>query len=270
MKTKYSRILMSVFMIGGLGFWFSPSDVFPSVRFSQASSPLSKLVMEAKAKLREGVNRRDTEACKSARDQFLGAMLEDKTNKADLAYYVSLADYRLATFAFISGDTAEAGRMIAEGQQYLERALTSFPESGEFLALYGYLLGLEIALHPDRAIALGGKSAQSFGQAEAKEPANPRVHLLKGVYWLYVPEAFGGGPDTALASLEKAEALFAKETVTDPMKPDWGKDEAFLYIGLVYKAKNDPAKARAMFEKTLALNPDFGWARSELASLDKK
>ncbi|MBM3295930.1 MAG: tetratricopeptide repeat protein [Candidatus Aminicenantes bacterium] len=270
MKTKCSRILAPVFMIGGFGFWVSPSDSFPSAHFFQASSPLSKLITDAKAKLREGVNRRDTEACKSARDQFLGAMLETKTNQAGPAYYVALADYRLATFAFISGDTAEAGRMIAEGQQYLERVLASSPDSGESLALYGYLLGLEIALHPDRAMALGAKSARSFGQAEAKEPANPRVHLLKGIYWLYVPEAFGGGPDTALPSLEKAEALFAKENVTDPMKPDWGKDEAFLYLGLVYRAKNDPAKARAMFEKTLAVNPDFGWARSELASLDKK
>jgi hypothetical protein len=61
--------------------------------------------------------------------------------------------------------------------------------------------------------------SEQLSQAEEKEPANPRVHLLKGIYWLYVPDAYGGGPDVAISSLEKAEALFAKEAVADPMKP---------------------------------------------------
>lgn len=251
-------------LVGGFS-----SRPFAMERVPSASSS-SQIILEAKATLRRGVNGRDSAACRAARDLFLRALLEAKEGHAWLEYHIALADYRLATFAFISKDAAEAGRAVAEAKGYLEKSMTADPSSGEFQALFGYLLGLEIALHPDLAMTLAAPCAQAFAQAEAKEPSSPRVHLLRGAYWLYVPAAFGGGPDAALPSLEKAAALFDQEDVADPLKPDWGEDESFLYLGLAYKAKKDPAKARAMFEKTLALNPDFGWARSELAALDKK
>jgi tetratricopeptide (TPR) repeat protein len=270
MITKGQRIFIPVLSIIALTFRDASSGGPFVYGKSQASSPLLQIVQDAKAKLRAGVNRRDPESCRAARDLFIRALLEAKTNQAYFDYYVGLADYRLATFAFVSGDRTEAGRAITEGKQYLELATAADPAFGESFALYGYLLGLEIGLNPDLAMSLGMKSTQYLGQAEEKEPANPRVHLLKGIYWLYVPEAYGGGPDTAIASLVKAEALFAKETAADPMKPDWGKDEAYMYLGLAFKQKNDLVKARAMFEKTLVINPDFGWARSELAALDKK
>ena len=43
------------------------------------AAPNKQDVQDAKAKLRDGVSRRDAEACKAARDLFLRALLEAKT-----------------------------------------------------------------------------------------------------------------------------------------------------------------------------------------------
>lgn len=227
-------------------------------------------IQAAKSKLQAGINTWSLETLKEARDMFIECLMKDKTQNAYLLYYVALADYRLTVFSFSSGDSAEAERYYTEAQQYLEKLMALDPALGEAFALYGYLLGMELALHPDRAMALGPKSFEYFDQAMEKDPSNPRVFLLKGIYQLYVPEAYGGGPASALEFLEKAASLFEKETVADPIKPSWGKDEAYTYLGMVYKKKNELAKAREMLMKALAVNPDFGLAKSELAAMEKK
>lgn len=223
----------------------------------------------ARAELQAGVNRWEADALQKARDLFLGLLLKQEKPGPYLQYYVALADYRLAAFYFSSGSPAEADRFVTESEQYLEKAMEAEPEFGEAFSLYGFLLGLEVALHQDRAMTLGFKSMASLDQGIAKDPSNPRTHLIKGMYLPYVPEAYGGGIDVAIPYLEKAVSLFAGETAVDPIKPSWGRDEAHLHLGMAYKAKGETAKAIEWLKKALALNPDLGLAKSLLASLEK-
>jgi len=223
----------------------------------------------AKAELQAGINRWEADALQKARDLFLGLLLKQEKPSPYLHYYVALADYRLATFHFSSGSPAEADRFVTEGEQYLEKAMEAEPEFGEAFSLYGFLLGLEIGLHQDRAMTLGIKSMASLDQGIEKDPSNPRTHLIKGMYLPYVPQEFGGGTDKAVPYLEKAISLFATEPAADPIKPSWGRDEAYLYLGMAYKAKGDTEKAKECLKTALAMNPALGRAKSLLASLEK-
>lgn len=229
-----------------------------------------KNLEEAKAKLQAGVNSWKPEFFQEAKDLFLNCMMQEKPENAYLDYYVALADFRLASFSLASGNSAECERYIIEGQKYLEKALTLDSAFGEAEALYGYLVGMEVALHPDQAMTLGMKSLEYLNRALEKDPNNPRVHFLKGIYQLYVPEAYGGGPDSALQFLEKAVSLFEKESVTDPLKPTWGRDETLTNAAMIYKQKKNEAKAVELLKKALAVNPDYGRAKAELATLEKK
>jgi tetratricopeptide (TPR) repeat protein len=241
--------------------WVTPaSDQDPA--FIQALSA-------AKAALQVGINRWEADGLQKARDLFIGLLLKQEKPSPYLHYYVALADYRQAAFHLSSGSPAEADRYVTEGEQYLEKTMEAEPEFGEAFSLYGFLLGLEIALHQDRAMILGFKSMASLDQGIEKEPSNPRTHLIKGMYLPYVPEEFGGGVDKAIPYLEKAISLFAGETDIDPIKPSWGRDEAHLHLGMAYKAKGDTEKAKEWLKKALALNPDLGLAKSLLASLEK-
>jgi tetratricopeptide (TPR) repeat protein len=236
---------------------------------SAPQDALLQSLREAQAALQAGLNAWDGEKLAEARDRFLGLLVGQKEPAAMFSYYVGLADFRLAVFQLGAGRIDECGRFIAEGEQYLEKAFQKDAKFGEALALHGYLLGLEIALHPDQAMILGPKSAEDMDGGLALDPDNPRIQYLQGSYWLYVPEAYGGGADRALPFLEKAAALFDKETVTDPLRPSWGRAEAYAYLGIAYGRKNDKTKARDYLRRALAVNPDFGLAKTELAKVEK-
>ena len=219
--------------------------------------------------LQAGMNAWDPIQFLAARDQFLGLLVMQKEPAKIYPYYAGLADFRLATYYLATGTSAEAGRFAEEGERYFEMAAQSDPKFAEALALQGYLLGLEAALHPDEAMNYGMKSMEYLNRGLALEPDNPRIHYLNGSYLLYVPEAYGGGADRAIEALAKAAALFEKESAPDPLKPSWGKDETLTYLGMAYAKKNDSARARECFHKALAVNPSFGLAKSELAKIEK-
>ena len=261
--------LSVLFLIFNFAAASPPRNISISSFQAGGSASLGQDVQEAKAKLQAGINTWDLELLKTARDLFIGSLIKAKAENAYILYHIALTDYRLITFYLSSSNNPEAEKSLAEAQKYLEKAMAADPSCGEADALYGYLLGLEIALHPEKAMTLGMSSFGYFSKGFEKDPENPRIHLLKGISLFYTPEAYGGGADNAMASLNKAVGLFEKDVVKDPLKPSWGKEEAYTYLGLAYKQKKDYGKAKEMLKKALEVNPEFGLAMKELSGLEK-
>ena len=234
-----------------------------------AGCPAPQTLEEAKSKLQEGVNNWNPATLESSRNLFLALLLKNPEPNGFLLYYMALVDYRLAAFHLSAGNAAAGERYVSEGQQYATKAVDADPSFGEPHALYAFLLGLELAFHPERAMTLGMKSFEWFDKALDIDPGNPRINLLKGISQIYVPEAFGGGPDGALPYLEKSADLFEKEDIRDPRKPSWGKEEVHAYLGRVFRMKKDFDKAKSHLTKALEINPDFGLAKAELQALAK-
>ena len=231
---------------------------------------LIQKIKEAKSMLQTGINTWNIESLKNARDLFLNLLVKEKEENQYLFYYVALCDYRLATYYFTSTKMKEAEIYIMEGQKYLEKAMDADPSFGESFALYASLLGFEIAIHPEEAMALGFRSNEYIAKALEKDPENPRINLLKGASILFTPEQFGGGADNAMEFLNKAVNLFERETIKDPMKPSWGKEEAYTFLGIAYKQKNEFDKAKKFLKRALEINPEFGMAVRELSEIEKK
>lgn len=261
--------LSVLFLIFNFAAASPPRNISISSFQAGGSASLGQDVQEAKAKLQAGINTWDLELLKTARDLFIGSLIKAKAENAYILYHIALTDYRLITFYLSSSNNPEAEKSLAEAQKYLEKAMAADPSFGEADALYGYLLGFEIALHPEKAMTLGMSSFGYFSKGFEKDPENPRIHLLKGISLFYTPEAYGGGADNAMASLNKAVGLFEKDVVKDPLKPSWGKEEAYTYLGLAYKQKKDYGKAKEMLKKALEVNPEFGLAMKELSGLEK-
>jgi|GEM_PF-555773 len=231
---------------------------------------LIQKIETAKSKLQTGFDTWNPEILKEARDSFLYLLLKSKEEKVYLLYYIALCNYRLNTYYLSSNNTEEAEMYNAEGQKYLEKAMEVEPSFGELYALYAILLGHEIALHQEKAMLLGLKIYEYFVKAFEKDPDNPRINLLKGMSDLYTPEAYGGGADNAIKTLEKSVTLFEKEDIKDPIKPSWGKEEAYTFLGIAYKQKKDYEKAREFLKKALEINPNFGLAAKELTEIENK
>jgi len=244
----------------------------PGHNSSQAeqNSKFIQALAEAKAKLQAGINAWNVESLKEARDLFLNLFMRQKPENVYLHYYLALADYRLVTFYFTSNNKEEAERYNSEGQKYLEAATEKDPNFGELFALYSFLLGYEIALHPERAMSLGPKSSEYSAKALEKEPDNPRINLMEGISLLYTPEAYGGGVDKAIGFLEKSISLFEKENIKDVLKPSWGKEEAYTFLARAYAQKKEDEKAFELLKKALEVNPEFGMAKEMLRALEKE
>lgn len=230
---------------------------------------VKKKIVEAKGILRKGVNTWDPELMKKARDRLLGLMARGESRNFYPLYYIALCDYRLATYYLTLGQMDKAEPYIKEGQDYLKKAMEVNPDSGELDAFYAYMLGFEIALDPGKAMSLGIQSFQYFGKAFEKSPENPRIHYLKGVSDLYTPEQYGGGADAAIKTLTKSVELFEKEDIQDPVLPSWGKDEAYVFLGMAHNMKGDKDKAAELFKKALEVNPEFMMAKDELEKIKK-
>lgn len=231
---------------------------------------LIQKIKEAKSKLQIGLNTWNMESLKNARDLFLNLLVKEKKENQYFFYYVALCDYRLATYYFTSAKMKEAEIYTMEGQKYLEKAMEADPSFGESFALYATLLGFEIALNQEKAMALAFKSNEYLAKALEKDPENPRINLLKGISILFTPEQFGGGADNALEFLNKSVNLFESESIKDPIKPSWGKEEAYTFLGMAYKQKNEYDKAKEFLKKALEINPEFGMAVRELLEIEKK
>jgi tetratricopeptide (TPR) repeat protein len=252
-------IVLSIVVFFGLAFsLFAARAGSPVSSLPPDQTPLSPL-SQARAELQKGFHLWDPEIMKSARDRFLGLHLMGTT--PGLAYELAMADYRLGNFYLVSGNKEEADRFVSEAQKYAAQAREEDPKRGEADALEAYLFGMELALHPDRAMALFPRSAASFSAAMAKSPENPRVFLLKAISVYYTPEAFGGGPANAQGFLEKSLAL---------ADSSWGEEEAYAYLGLCHKNRREMDKAREMLKKALAKCPDYAFAVRELQVIGDK
>lgn len=232
-------------------------------------SSLAQKIKEARALLKRGVNTWAPELMKKARDRFLGLLAKEKQESLYLLYYIALCDYRLSNYYIAQAEMDRAEPYTKESKKYLEKAMEIDPDFGELDALYASILGFEIVLHQEKAMSLGFQIFQYFGKAFEKSPDNPRVHFLKGVSDLFTPEQYGGGPDAAISSLTKSIELFEKEDIQDPVKPSWGEDEAYTFLGMAYNQKGETEKAREAFKKALEINPEFGLAKDEQIKIEK-
>ncbi len=266
-STHYALKLILLAVLLAVGQGLSWAMAVPSPAVSISGQGLTARIIEARAKLQEGWTAWQEEAMKTGRDMFLKLVFEEKSANADLCYYLALSDHRLIVYAFAAGKTAEAAPLIAEARKYLEKAIELDPGRGELYALQAVVLGYEIALDPQKGMEMGLQIITSFAQAESKEPDNPRVSLLKGESLLFWPVEYGGGPDNVIAALDRALALFQKEKVTDPIKPSWGKEEAYAFLARAYAQKGARDKAVEYMKKALEISPDFRLAQEELKKL---
>lgn len=226
-------------------------------------------IKEAKELLKQGVDTWDPELMKKARVRLLGILAKEKQESLYLLYYIALCDFRLTNYYIASAEMDKAETYTKESQRYLEKAMQIDPDFGELDALYASVLGFEIALSQEKAMSLGFQIFQYFAKAFEKSPDNPRVHFLKGVSDLFTPEQYGGGPEAAIKTLRKCVGLFEKEEVKDPLKPSWGKEEAYTFLGMAHKQKGETEQTEEYFKKALDINPDYVLAKKELHKLKK-
>jgi tetratricopeptide (TPR) repeat protein len=219
-------------------------------------------VVAAKKAVQDGMNAGDAAALVAARGKF-AALSAAEPSSALLHYWVGMASWR--TLPMVQRkDKDEARRIGLDGVAHLDRAIEIDPKFAEAYAMKGGLQGMLIGVGGGSPMTLGPQSDQNLARAEVLAPGNPRVALLDGVGILHKPAIFGGGAKKAIARLAEAQAMFAKETVSDPTLPDWGRDDVHTWMGRAYAEQKKWNEAVASYKRALEANPDNGWVKNVL------
>ena len=178
-----------------------------------------------------------------------------------LLHYRGYAVYREAVLRRErQGEDVDA--LLDEAQKLLERSaeLQPLPETYAVLAS---VLGQKIGSNPLRGMILGPRSNAAMDRALELGPENPRAWLMKGISAIFTPRLFGGGLERAEEALRQALAHFETDSPAPPA-PAWGHDEAWAWLGEVYRRTDRHAEAREAYMKALEIEPQNGWVREVL------
>lgn len=234
--------------------------LIPSWIKAQEKGTVDSLIITIKAEQQEALNI-------GARQKFkeIATKLERLSTFGEkewlIDYYLAYDYYQMSN---LTEDKEERKKFVAWAKEMIEKSIEEKKDFSESHALYSSILGLEIGLKPYLGMQNGIKSGKEIAKAHALEPDNPRTYLIEGISALYTPKMFGGGVDKALEKLNKAEELFRKEKMDRGIYPDWGRDNVYIWIGKVYKKKDEKERAIEFYKKALGVNPDNGWAKQLL------
>ena len=181
------------------------------------------------------------------------AAADKQPNDVRAQYLSALAHSTMAQLAVETGDKA-LGRTAAEaGIRAAQRAVALQPNDAENHRILGTLCGQVIPSNVLAGLKWGQCAMDEVKKAVEMNPKSALAWLSHGVGNYYLPAAFGGGTEKAIADMQKALQL-------DPKLAD-----AHLWLGVALRKAGRNAEARKSLERSLELNPRRKWAAQQLA-----
>ncbi len=219
--------------------------LFHGLGFAQTSDPA--LIMGIQL-LEEGRTTLEEKPLVDARDAFTQLTQKSGSNQA---YFYNLArvDFYITDFYSARRDNKAAERSLDEAITAAQHAITLDDKSSNAHSLLADLYGRKISFGSFFAgMRYGPKVEAENKKALELDPDNPRVQASLGRQYLFAPKMFGGDLNQAVASFRKAVQL-------DPKS-----DEAFVWLAIALRKKEDKENADKALQEALRLNP-----RSEFA-----
>jgi hypothetical protein len=144
-------------------------------------------------------------------------------------YYVG---YSKAILSSLEKEDDKRDDYLDEAEKEHDKAIVIIgKENEETYVLAALISNWRIAISP---MMRSGKYAKIFrenlSKAQELNPRNPRIYYLQGAAKFAMPKFVGGGKETAMPYLLKADSLFAQESSANINKPYWGKSKNTYYL----------------------------------------
>lgn len=182
----------------------------------------------------------------------LSAAASGKPDDAGLHYRAAMAYSYLAEVGLEFRANEKARAAAQSGITLAERAVKVAPNVAEHHRILGTLCGQIIPANLIAGLRYGRCALDSISKAIELDPKSAHGMLSRGVGNFYLPPAFGGGTDRAIADMRKAIEL----------NPSLA--EAHLWLGIALRKAGRNADARSSLEKAVQLNPKRVWAKKQL------
>lgn len=179
--------------------------------------------------------------------------------RAWIDYYLGYIDWRQSSLAFMGEGASATIALLRQAADHLLRALEAVPGFTEARLLLVIVDGGTMVSDPTRAAELAPRLTANYQRVVAEAPDNPRVKFLRAFMSFYRPGNTREAKDAALVSWREAAAAFPEKP---PAKePEWGRAEAWAWLGGTLLADGKPAAAKDALERAVAIRKDFWWAR---------
>jgi len=132
--------------------------------------------------------------------------------------------------------------------------------SAEAKAMLASVYEFKIAYSPWRGMILGGKIGKLMDAALESAPNSALIQKMYAGNQYFTPEMWGGDQDKALTAFLQSNELFEQKKDTE----NWLYLDNLAWIGIIYQEKGMKAEAREVWEKALAIEPDFHWVSKGL------
>lgn len=177
-----------------------------------------------------------------------------------LHHYKGYAVYRIIQLPEALSESAKIA-LLTQGLDALAAANRLTPMAESYI-LRRALMAQSIT-DPGSAMAMVTPMQDELAQAMRIGKENPRVWLVNGIGSLFTPAQWGGGPETALGHLTKAETLFKSDHPGKAL-PDWGHAETYAWLGIAHQKLGHKEESRRAYQEALRLEPAFAWVKEVL------
>ena len=180
-------------------------------------------------------------------------------------YQLALMEYGLLNATMKDQDEKLFDAYVDGLEDRLEELSKDKTYGAEAKALLSSVLGFKIAYSPWKGMLLGSKSSDLLESALKSGSNSPIVQKMYAGNQYFTPEMWGGDKDQALAAFLKSNQLFEQKSDTQ----NWMYLDNLAWIGLIYQEKGMNAKAKEVWQKAVALEPEFDWvSKNLLRSID--
>jgi tetratricopeptide (TPR) repeat protein len=186
-----------------------------------------------------------------------------KNSKDDqLRYNLALAQFGLLNHTIKVQDEDLFDRYYDQTLDNIDAIITSNKTWSEPYAMKSAIYGLKMGFSPMQGMILGPKSSTLIDKAKKFNEKSPLAWKVYANAKFFTPEMWGGDIEEAIRAYDQCINLY--ESDPDQLKFNWMYLDALAFQGQAYLKSGQSAKAIAVFEKALRIEPRFDWIRYNL------
>lgn len=155
----------------------------------------------------------------------------------------------------------EASKYISKGELLLNQILKLNPENATAMAYKGSFTGFKIPMNKMKIFSLGNESEGFVNNAYKLDKNNLQAIIDKGSALFFKPKVFGGNKPEALKLFLKAIRLYETNKNTSN---NWMYLHVLTLLARAYEKTGQLNNAKAVYEKTLRIQPEFKLVKLEL------
>lgn len=146
-------------------------------------------------------------------------------------YYAAFSQIQKGRLLMRENKLNDLDAIAGEAQKSLDQATALSKDNAEILILQKMIHSLKMMVDPmSRYMTEGMAANQALEKAQALDPTNPRITLLKAEDTYFTPAQFGGSKEKGIELFKKSIEQFGSYKSASAQAPNWGKAEAEYFL----------------------------------------